>query len=360
MNLVQRRLDDINNPLLKNANGINNIGLLNGKMGISIYFFHLAKVTESNEHQMFAENLIESIYREINSGIFIPDFENGLAGVGWGIEYCDQQGHIDSDTDLILSEIDNRLYKFLVGNQKLSLGVNQGVIGYILYCLVRFERTETSNDRSNNYVFKRLLIELVNRIGECVEDRAFISEEPLLFDITWDLPICLIVLAEVRKLGIYDSKIDRVLEHLSPLVLSLCPRLHSHQIFLLLGMEVVHKQVQLPNWSRHIEHLKQKFLIPELLKQDFKDQHLYWLDGISGVSLLARLYYQLVQDDRFIFRNNDLIEKIGKSTYWEELKQDEFKQKNLGLLYGISGIGLELLQLLKDQKENSIFNCISK
>jgi lantibiotic modifying enzyme len=83
------RQQRITNTLLLNASFIDNLGLMHGKMGIAIYFFHLARETKNQIYEDYAGELIDEIYDEISTTTTL-DFENGLAGIGWGIEYLVQ------------------------------------------------------------------------------------------------------------------------------------------------------------------------------------------------------------------------------------------------------------------------------
>lgn len=57
------KLNRINNVRLLQSNFINDIGLLNGKMG-AIYFFHSACESENDIYQSYAEKQILEIYEE--------------------------------------------------------------------------------------------------------------------------------------------------------------------------------------------------------------------------------------------------------------------------------------------------------
>ena len=69
------------NSLLLNGSFIDNLGLMNGKMGIAIYFFQLARQTNNQIYEGYAGELIEDIYEEISKNTPV-NFENGLAGIG--------------------------------------------------------------------------------------------------------------------------------------------------------------------------------------------------------------------------------------------------------------------------------------
>src|SRR5690554_1095395 len=117
MNIIENKsiLTGITNTLLLNSSFIDNLGLMHGKMGISICFFHLARQTGNKIYEDYAGELIDEIYDEIS--IHTPvDFKNGLAGIGWGIEYLAQNGFIEADTDIVLDEFDQQIFKELLYN----------------------------------------------------------------------------------------------------------------------------------------------------------------------------------------------------------------------------------------------------
>ena len=188
-NFVHKKLDKINNILLRETSDMKNPGLLNGKMGVSLYFFHLAKETESQEHQEFAEQLIDEVYEEVGNNQLPPDFENGLAGIAWCIEHLVQHGFVEAETDQILRDVDDKIYRFLTSNQELPVGILQGVMGYMVYILSRLNGKEQNNNDPSTIIFRRLLIALINRLGAAIEENKLMVQEPRLFEITWELPL---------------------------------------------------------------------------------------------------------------------------------------------------------------------------
>jgi lantibiotic modifying enzyme len=75
-------LQPLINSLLLNASFIDNIGLMHGKMGISVYFFHLARSTRNKIYEEYADELIDEIYEDITVNTPV-NFENGLAAFLW-------------------------------------------------------------------------------------------------------------------------------------------------------------------------------------------------------------------------------------------------------------------------------------
>ncbi len=96
--MIGDRLQRIANVLLLNASFLDNPGLLNGKMGIAIFCYHYSRYSKNKIYEDYAGELVDEIYEEINTSTPV-DFENGLTGIGWGIEYLVKNGFVQADTD---------------------------------------------------------------------------------------------------------------------------------------------------------------------------------------------------------------------------------------------------------------------
>ena len=70
--------------IILNASFLKNLGLLDGKMGISILFFNLYRETNNNIYKEYANILIDEVSSEISYSTPIG-FIDGLAGIGFRI-----------------------------------------------------------------------------------------------------------------------------------------------------------------------------------------------------------------------------------------------------------------------------------
>lgn len=86
--------------------------LMNGNMGLCVFLHHFAHNTNSPEYEQLADGLLDQVFANLSTSAS-PDFENGLAGIGWGIEYLVQNGFAEGNTDEVLEEIDNKIFKIL-------------------------------------------------------------------------------------------------------------------------------------------------------------------------------------------------------------------------------------------------------
>jgi len=205
------RLHRIANILLLNASFIDNLGLLNGKMGIAIFFYHYARYLDNKIFGDHAGELIDEIYEEINTNTPV-DFANGLTGIGWGIEYLVKNKFVEADTDEALSEIDNSVYRnslyrpFLLENDK-------DLFGYGLYYIARLRENENDDDNLNTLFKKQHLIYLTDDV-----ERILTQKEYLKFDIS-SLSIdtinsILLFLLEMHRIRLFPLKVEKVFQSL--------------------------------------------------------------------------------------------------------------------------------------------------
>ena len=81
------------------------LGLTNGKMGIAIALFRYGRLSGELAYEEVASELLDDVCQNLNYSMPIS-FNDGLCGIGWGIEYLIQHGYVDADSDEILRDID--------------------------------------------------------------------------------------------------------------------------------------------------------------------------------------------------------------------------------------------------------------
>jgi hypothetical protein len=65
---------------------IPNIGLINGKMGLCINLYHIAKYIHDDDLMMKADDIFDFVQSKIKLSLPIH-FSDGLTGIGWGIQH---------------------------------------------------------------------------------------------------------------------------------------------------------------------------------------------------------------------------------------------------------------------------------
>ena len=331
----------ISNTLLLNASFIGNIGLLHGKMGISICFYHLARQTKNRIYEDYAGELIDEIYEEITANTPV-DFENGLAGIGWGIEYLVQNGFIEADTDEVLEEFDNRIFKELIYNTPHDIGLLNGLAGLGAYFLKRIQNPASNDEKIPTLTNKQALIHVIDELDRRTSDFTEIIREPYmisnkkqqttnnkqrttnkLFDLTWDYPVLLWFLSELYKQNIFNFKVEKIIQRLTePLSNeSNLPKLQSNRLLLALALTKPQKN---NSGQPTTNNEPQTTVEPSNLQTSVKSSN-------------SRTVFELSNLQTII---TNLLTEINRNTI-----QSELSPNNATLRYGTSGIAWIYRQL---------------
>ena len=357
------------NTLLLNASFIDNLGLMHGKMGISIFFYHLSRQTGDKIYEDYAGELIDEIYEEITANTPV-DFENGLAGIGWGIEYLVQNDFIEADTDDVLEEFDNRIFKELIYNTPKDIGLLYGLTGLGAYFLKRVQNPISRDERITTLTNQQTLIHLIDELERQTQNITKIISEPLsssnnhqtfkqlsnprttkqqigaqrpndhrnrsdgtvneTFDLTLNYPTLLWFLTELHEQNIFNFKVEKIIQRLTkPLSNeSNLPKLQSNRLLLALALT---KLQQTTNYEPRTTNKEQQ-TTPEQ----------------SSNALRKESYGQtIIEPSNLQTIINNLLTGINRNTINSELPPN-----NATLRYGTPGIAWIYQQLHRQTHDN--------
>lgn len=344
---TESRSQRIINVLLLNASFIDNLGLMHGKMGIAIYFFHLARETKNQIYENYAGELIDEIYEEITVNTPL-DFENGLAGIGWGIEYLVQNGFIDAVADNVLEDFYIRLqpsqYKFQ------GTGLMNGLLGLGAFYLKRLQNPTSSDEKVTTLINKQILIHLIDELERRIKDEGIIDliNKNTVFDLAWDFPILITFLSEVYQLNLLNFKVGRLLRQLmDPLFQpeSIFVQ-HSKRLQMVLAFENVIK-CKVEQWQDGaIEKLIQNLLtgiVRETISSELTPNSAFMQNGTSGIAWINNRLFQLTDEEYY---QKEALYWHTRSFEFFETNQGyagfyvskDIEDKAFGLLVGLSGI----------------------
>lgn len=157
---MNNNLIAITNTILSNFRSINNIGLISGKMGVTIYLYEFSRMAKIKYIECVADNLIDEIYSSVNSTT-PSNIYNGIAGVGIGLAYLIREHFLCGTTDEVFCEIDIRMfdkYKQVILNDLVQ---DVPLFSTGLYCLCRVD-IESDDDKKQFFVSKtKEAIELI-------------------------------------------------------------------------------------------------------------------------------------------------------------------------------------------------------
>ena len=131
--------------LLINSAFTTDLGLYHGRMGIVLFLCQYARFSGNLLYEDFAGELIDMINEDLTEDM-TANIENGLSGIGWGIEYLVSNRFMSGNTDDVLTDIDERIMQYDPVRIKDN-SFNQGSIGILFYVLTRLN----SQNRDSRY-----------------------------------------------------------------------------------------------------------------------------------------------------------------------------------------------------------------
>ncbi len=330
------RLQRIANVLLLNASFLDNPGLLNGKMGIAIFFYHYSRFTKNKIYENFAGELVDEIYEEINTSTPV-NFENGLTGIGWGIEYLVKNGFVQADTDKALSEIDNYVSRSMMSHVITTENCND-LAGYGFYYPSRLGLRHIDDENS-------VVKGIVNSITFFTDyiERVIVKKEIAGFDLysLTENTICSLIwfLLQTQRLGFSSEPAFRIFSRISEYVEQLL-KSSSGPFESNLRLMVESYVASIPDdllktsyTSIYVKEKSNPYKSDTIVKILIKNT---WLELICNpYSNETRLYRR---------EKSDFFSLIDIEDYWER-QLDNLNSDNLGLK-GWAGLGLSILKII--------------
>lgn len=334
----------------------NNISLMKGKVGLSIFLYHSAKRSNTTECEKFADNLLDQIFEILNASAS-SDFENGLAGIGWGIEYLVQRGFATGDTDEILEEIDSKVYKILNGSGLSSLELTNGLTGYLFYLIAR-QKKPTNSKSMAQWINRELLILVINKLDVSVPTHFSSITKEMHFDLFWRFPVLFFGLGEAFDLNIYNEKIRCMVTQWIMNLEAYLPSMHINRLYMATVLTLINARIPDSRLEKQIQILL--FATDfDIIKTEIDPQALNIRYGWPGVAWLLFQASRIIPEN---CPNYQLINPTRKEIirrYEGSLQKafgiDDTNPERLGISEGLAGIGLMDLLWPEVLEENE--NC---
>ena len=230
-------------------------GLFHGDVGLSLFFYHVEKILKQTQLKEKAEENYKTTIDNLKDFQSI-DFENGLTGIGWAIEYLRQNGFIDVDIDETLEFVDNAVFNRIVNDENSvnTLDLTIGITGCLFYCISRLE-SPVNPDSSAFLINKELLIFIINNIDKIAVSQFSTYTKDLNFDLFWSFPVLLYGLTLAYELNIYNYKIEYMITQWIDNFEVLFPSLHINRVYMSMVLTLAHKCVKNPRIERQSKFL---------------------------------------------------------------------------------------------------------
>jgi len=132
---IEQNLRQIADMLLLNGTLTECPGLVHGKTGIAVFFFHYAQYTGNMLFADYAMDLIDETLSQIH--VNSPaDYERGIAGIGVGIDYLIRNNFLNVEDD-ICEDFDQRMVRAVLYDPWLNFSQYDGLTGYGRYWMTR-------------------------------------------------------------------------------------------------------------------------------------------------------------------------------------------------------------------------------
>lgn len=140
--IIEQQLRQISNMLILNGILVNCPGLLHGKTGVAVFFFHYAQYTGNGLFEDYALDLIVEIQEQIHLNNS-ADYERGIAGIGIGMDYLIRNNFLETDNDFF-EDLDQRMYRAVMYDPWQDFSLYDGLTGYGRYWISRMHQQASS------------------------------------------------------------------------------------------------------------------------------------------------------------------------------------------------------------------------
>lgn len=337
---IDDRLQRIANVLMLNASFTDNLGLLNGKMGIAIFFYHYARYTENKSYNNFADDLIDEIYKDITKMVPV-DFSNGLTGIAWGIEYLVKNKFVEANTDVALEEIDNYILKHRLSNEcmlrKYDIILGQGIS---LLARLSFNATQ-SNDELTLLLKQENLIYLIDEHERIIIEKTFRKNELETLNISV-INSMLFFLLEALEFKLLSVKIKLLISSLFTDYIKTID-MGKDTVNQLLLVQLLEKSIiVLADDTSSTVQIQDYLTTLDTTINDKELKNKSWLTEQLATIYWHQMIYNTTSNENYRIITDEALPVILDNEWWSE-RVDNTGVYNLSLQNGLSAIGLRLL-----------------
>lgn len=159
---IEKDLKQIVDMLLLNGTLTECPGLVHGKMGIAIFFFHYAQFSGNELFADYAMDVIGEMLDQIHVNSS-ADYEKGIAGIGIGIDYLIRNNFLSVEDD-ICEDFDERMIKAVIYDSYLDFSKYSGIIGCGRYWMTRlhYQSSSMSARECLLHIIEQIEVKLTN------------------------------------------------------------------------------------------------------------------------------------------------------------------------------------------------------
>lgn len=311
-------------------------GLLEGDMGVCIYYFVAGRMESDSQKTQLGETALEKIMANMrtNKKLYMED---GITGIAMGISFLLKHKYIDGDVNEVLQDIDDHVYKGTCAVLETKSGANLKtlVLELLVYFLARYVDVKSTTRKT---LYQKVAVHLFNHIYIHRQDDFY--QESFPFDLKKELYLFIGILVWIYQLGIEQERIEAIFREMKYFLFSCFPILHANRFYLMTVARCVGKFVHDEEWLAFAEKLAKNIDVKHILDEELTDKNILPQTGVVGIWLLLKLNAWMGFDVNV--GNYNFKERIVQSSFWDRIIHDGEFFSNYYSLNGYCGIELFL------------------
>jgi hypothetical protein len=333
-------LSRITNLLLVNTSFCNSFGLMNGKLGASLFFFYSQTISQDRDYERLGNIFLDELSQlpiDIDRS-----FSDGLSGIGYGLTFLNSQKYILEDINSILEDSDPKIFgaviHCLVGNITVLIGTGH-------YLISRLRSVKIYSDEY--FVFVELLLKVADKLQQFLttdlQNFKLGSEPHLVYLIQ-----ILFFFDGLKRFNIQNNQYEIVKHYI-----------RSNVVAIDLEKTLLEDAYSAAVYIRLTQYLQ--IAVPSNLKLETSSLDLSDLKSLTKQIKLAMLIESAEEDEKIALMKSlkDFSLPTIQDLSISALDQVFVKLGVISLgLYGLSGIGLLLINSLR--RNNSLKDIFSK
>lgn len=230
--MMEKELEDYAAAVIQQEMGrVESYGLMKGKMGAVLLFFELADRGENDVYRNLAEQWLDDCLEHV--GEVADNFDEGLHGIGWGIQYCIDRHFIEGDAHVILEDIDTWcLNRFFQHNRSFDRWLSCGIY---FDRRIRYKASEEGNRK--NSILRQQVIHMIDEAeylyGERGESDEFVCRGLQEENPRNHLTEGMIVLMRLQQLDIFNYKVEKIQFYLLKKIKTYASEIRKENLFFL-------------------------------------------------------------------------------------------------------------------------------
>jgi hypothetical protein len=334
-------LSDLDNKLISSLDE-SPLGLAYGKMGVCLYFFVISRMKQNKAYEKIANQLIDEIFEKAQTLPSI-DVRSGLAGIGLGIHYLVKEKFVKGNINTILADIDDKIFEELSSSAYYKTIDPLTLIHLLFYWYIRLRVQKEGSD--SQWLYQELVIHILNQLYDKV-DISF-SEEPINYNVDYQIPPFLFVLSKLHKLNFYNYRIQKIVVEFSLLLFATLPRLNAHRLYMLWGLDAIKQSgIKVDKLDNYIRVVRNEINLEDIFNGEFRNRNIFFNDGWVSINILLKHLENYFDETEFA-QKKQILDRIEASDVWNLFRDEpSYFEMHKGLYNGYCGVALLIRDVL--------------